>query len=78
MAIAVAISPSGKTLLSSGNDGIIRLWDISTGKLLKLFRGHNKPVWDVKFSPDGKRFASAGGDEVVRLWDIASGREIGK
>jgi len=35
---AVAFSPDGKTVLSgSGNN--IELWDISTGKLIKSFKG---------------------------------------
>ena len=35
---------------------------------LVAFRGHENPVWDVKWSPMGIYFATASRDRTARLW----------
>ena len=32
------------------------------------FRGHENPIWDVKWSPMGVYFATASRDRTARLW----------
>ena len=33
-----------------------------------VYRGHQNPVWDVKWSPMGIYFATASRDRTARLW----------
>ncbi|OWZ26785.1 transcription initiation factor TFIID subunit 5 [Cryptococcus neoformans c45] len=57
------------TLLSSSQDGSIRLWSMDTYSNLVVYRGHGKdPVWDVEWGPMGVYFASASRDRTARLW----------
>jgi tRNA A-37 threonylcarbamoyl transferase component Bud32 len=75
-ATAVAFSPDGKTLAASGIDAVIRLWDVATGKSVRILRGHGGAAVAVAFSPDGKRLASASFDGTVRVWDAEAGKEL--
>jgi WD40 repeat protein/serine/threonine protein kinase len=73
----VAFSPDGALLASTGHDGVVRLWNVATGKQQMLLRGHSNGVivWFVTFSPDSKRIAESGGDGVVNLWEVATGQQ---
>ena len=72
----VTYSPDGKILACGSDDAMIRLWDATTGKLLRQWRGNKKFVCGLAFAPDGKVLASGGDDPVVHLWDPDSGREF--
>ncbi|MDD5285969.1 MAG: caspase family protein [Desulfuromonadaceae bacterium] len=72
---SVAFSPDGRYALSGSWDSTLTLWDISTGKEIKTFRGHKDRVNTVAFSPDGSQIISAARDNSIKLWDIVTGRE---
>uniref|UniRef100_A0A3Q3EZT7 Transcription initiation factor TFIID subunit 5 n=1 Tax=Labrus bergylta TaxID=56723 RepID=A0A3Q3EZT7_9LABR len=64
----ISFSPDRNYLLSSSEDGTIRLWSLQTFTCLVGYKGHNYPVWDTQFSPHGYYFISGGHDRVARLW----------
>ncbi|RPD55838.1 TFIID and SAGA subunit [Lentinus tigrinus ALCF2SS1-6] len=55
-------------LLSSSADATARLWSLDTMTNVVAYRGHQNPVWDVKWSPMGIYFATASRDRTARLW----------
>src|SRR6185436_3193667 len=61
-------------LLSGAGDGVIRLWEILNGKLLRSINGHADGVYHANFSPDGYRILSGGRDRTIRLWETGTGR----
>ena len=73
---AIAYSPSGEVLASGGSDGLVILYRVSDGKLLRVLEGHTGVVNSVHFSPDGERLASGGYDQSVRLWEVSSGKAL--
>jgi mitogen-activated protein kinase organizer 1 len=70
----VRYNVGSKYLLSGGQDRTIRLWNASSGKEIKTYKGgHAYEVLGVCVSPDNARFGSCGGDKSVYLWDVTSG-----
>ncbi|KAJ7630871.1 TFIID and SAGA subunit [Roridomyces roridus] len=57
-----------KYLLSSSADATARLWSMETMTNIVAYRGHENPVWDVKWSPLGIYFATGSRDRTARLW----------
>lgn len=70
----MAFAPDGRTLASGSLDETLKLWEASSGRLLRSIEGHTKAVWSVAFAPDGRTFASGSADNTVMLSDAASGR----
>jgi WD40 repeat protein len=71
---SVTFSPDGQTVLSGSQDGMLRLWDVASSRLLKTLMGHSDGVMSVAFSPDGRSALSGSDDDTLKLWDVASGR----
>ncbi len=70
------LSPDGKTLAMSGENGQIVLRQLGTGKRLLTPEGHQRPVGSVALSPDGKTLATGSWDETLRLWETGTGKEL--
>tara|TARA_Y100001934_G_scaffold78654_1_gene97781 strand:- start:2626 stop:6513 length:3888 start_codon:yes stop_codon:yes gene_type:complete len=72
-ATSLDLSHNGKYVLTGSQDGIARLWDAQTGKLIRNCKGHSAAIVSVAFSPDGKLFATGSLDGSCRLWNLANG-----
>ena len=60
--------PTAKCWPPAGEDGLVKLWDVATGKLLRTYDCQSGQVLCVRFSPDGKSFVTAGREGQARLW----------
>lgn len=66
----VSLSVNNNGYVAGGSyDATIRIWNVESGKLTHLLKGHDFVVSDVAFSPDGKLLASASYDESIKIWD---------
>ncbi|XP_060655902.1 transducin beta-like protein 3 [Drosophila nasuta] len=67
---------SREHLVTAHGSGLLRLWELNTGKLIKLWKAQHKgPVVQIEFSSCGKLICSSGGaDATLRLWDFATNR----
>jgi WD40 repeat protein len=69
---AIAISPDGTTIASSGEDLLVHLWDKNSGEIWSTLEGCLKPIKYLTFSSDGRYLLGAGGTEI-RIWDLSEG-----
>ena len=48
----------------------LSLWDLTSGKLLKQFKGHSGPVLSLALSANGQLLVSGSADNTMRLWQL--------
>lgn len=70
----LSYSPDGKKLVSAGS-GVLRVWDPTTGKLLRHVALDAEWIVDSCFSADGKAVVAHDG-KAVRWFDADSGKEV--
>jgi eukaryotic-like serine/threonine-protein kinase len=75
----------GEYIASTGDDGTVQVWDVTSGRTAFTYRGHLKlsassgtsiSIKTLAWSPDGKRIASGGDDKRVHVWDALTGSNI--
>ncbi|MFX1508333.1 MAG: serine hydrolase, partial [Promethearchaeota archaeon] len=66
------ISPDGTLLASGSGEPLIKLWNLTSGTLIKTLSDHAMDVNSVKFSPNGQMLASASDDTSIILWNVSS------
>ena len=70
---SLAWHPDGTTILTGSLDGTARLWDITTGKELKVYKIHTREIRVVAFSPDGQIVITGSADNTACLWKTSTG-----
>jgi mitogen-activated protein kinase organizer 1 len=66
----VQVTNDNSKFASCGGDKNTLLWDVSTGRIIRRFRGHEGKVNSIAFNKDGGVLVSAGYDTNLLCWDM--------
>jgi WD40 repeat protein len=69
------LNPDGSLLAVSGEDNSVRLFDVTTGQVLRALTGHRAELRGGIFSPDGQLLMTRSQSEYF-VWEVASGKKI--
>jgi WD40 repeat protein/Flp pilus assembly protein TadD len=69
----VEFNPSGDQVAAICSDGLVRIWDTGTGRLIAVPCKPEFYACSVAFRPDGKQMAVACGEGSVRLYNLPAG-----
>jgi WD40 repeat protein len=73
----VAFSRDGHKIAAAAFDNVVKVWDVSAGKLLLQVSPHfGAGVKAVAFSADGNDLLIGGYGNPVSLWNLASGQKV--
>jgi WD40 repeat protein len=79
---AVAVSPDQRYIVTGGDDGIARFWDIDRGILLRYLE-HSQGIYTITISPDGrhmlcgsKKAPTTDKPGMIWIWDFELGVEL--
>ena len=67
---ALQFSPDGRFIAAGTVNGIMLVWEVSTGKRLYRARQHSGRIWTLSFSQDSKRLLTSGGDGAVNIYEL--------
>lgn len=65
----VAVSRNGALFASAGRDRVVRVWDASTGDLVRTLQARGGPIGRIEFSTTSDRLVSTHNDGRVRIWN---------
>jgi WD40 repeat protein len=76
-----AFSDDGKLAITAGDDGTVRIWDVSSGQCQAVLDAQGAHIQSAILSPDGKAAYAILKGGVLQEWDISSAkltRQLGK
>jgi WD40 repeat protein len=76
--LGLAFSPDSRLLAVSfgGNDGVVKVHDLETGKVVHTFPVGRANVTCLTFHPDGEHLAWASTDRKMKIVDVATEQEV--
>jgi serine-threonine kinase receptor-associated protein len=74
---SASLHPSGKWLVTGGEDFKLYKFDYEEEKEVESSKGHFGPVHCVRYSPDGEVYCSGSEDGTIRLWQHVVGKSYG-
>ena len=73
----VRFLPGGRAI-GCGDGRAVAVWELATGRVVRLLDGHSHAVDDVAMSADGRRALAVCRDKTARLWSLDDGRELAR
>ena len=74
--VVVKYSPNGSFIASGSEDNTVKLWDVTTGKVVRTLVAHRGYITALDFSASGDMLVTAAKDNTIRIWDVRKGTEV--
>ena len=71
----VAFNADGRLLATSGLDGRVKIWNVSTARLISTMDIEDKVWGRTAFSEDSRHIATTGSKGKLSVWDIQTGEK---
>ena len=69
---SASYSPDGRYIVSASWDNTIKIWESSTGNLVRTLEGHTNWVNSASYSPEGRYIVSASDDKTIKIWESST------
>uniref|UniRef100_A0A0V0G9H3 U3 small nucleolar RNA-associated protein 15 homolog n=1 Tax=Triatoma dimidiata TaxID=72491 RepID=A0A0V0G9H3_TRIDM len=66
----------GQLLCAGGDEKLVKLFDVHSKSLLRVFKGHSSAVHRCYFTSDQTHITSFSDDKTVKIWDIPTETKI--
>jgi len=73
---SLAFSPDGLRLAVAGGDGVVRVVDQGSGRVIASLATGRHAVYAVAFAGNGERIVTASRDRTARLWELSAARQV--
>lgn len=73
---SLAVDPSNMWFASGSRDGLIKIWDIASGRLRITLTGHISGVRGLAVSDRHPYLFSGGDDKMVKCWDLEQNQVV--
>ncbi|WP_143467791.1 serine/threonine-protein kinase [Leptolyngbya ohadii] len=71
---AIAISPDGQNLVSGSQDGTLHIWQLTTGRLVRILREPpNFAVTAITFGASANQIITASSNFQLQVWNLQTG-----
>jgi WD40 repeat protein len=72
----VAYLHDGKRVISSGFDGVVNVFDLSTGDRIGHLSGHLGVIWRMDLHPTKNIVITTSADRTAKIWDVDRAQEL--
>ena len=73
----IAMSPDGTHIAAAGGDGVLRVWELATGKRAANLAAHTGSISTFGYVDDA-RVVTCGDDATCIVWELATGTPIAR
>lgn len=71
-----SFTKDGKHVLSGNHANNVKVWDVSTGNIVKTFAGHEDWIYAFRLTNDESKLITSSFDKTIKIWDFESAKLI--
>ncbi|MGC4851872.1 NB-ARC domain-containing protein [Micromonospora sp. DT4] len=73
---AVAVARTDTRVAAASSDGVVRVWDLQSGRIAWERKAHSGRIRSVAFDDAGDHLVTGGGEGIVCVWQISTDTKV--